>query len=119
MDDDSERSTWKYGILTIAINWIPGFVAAVHIIAMYRHRYSPSKTIVAAGIIFCTLFLYLHNSMQIVCIKWTQIPYLFILVLAIFLYPVIPLLSYIRLLWKKQYSPYASSLPTVSSYLGN
>ena len=65
MDDDSERSTWKYGILTIAINWIPGFVAAVHIIAMYRHRYSPSKTIVAAGNIFCTLFLYLHNSKSV------------------------------------------------------
>ena len=61
MDDDSERSTWKYGILTIAINWIPGFVAAIHIIAMYRHRYSPSKTITAAGKYLLYSFLILKQ----------------------------------------------------------
>ena len=65
LDDDSERSTWKYGILTIAINWIPGFVAAIHIIAMYRHRYSPSKTITAAGKYLYTILPYSNNSMAL------------------------------------------------------
>ena len=47
--DDTGRSTWQYGILTISVIWIPGFVAAIHIMSMYRHRYAASKTICAVG----------------------------------------------------------------------
>ena len=42
-------STWKYGAITIAINWLPGVVAAIHIIAMYRHHFKASKTMQSAG----------------------------------------------------------------------
>ena len=47
--DNTGRSTWQYGILTIAVIWIPGFVAAIHIMSMYRHHYTASKTICAVG----------------------------------------------------------------------
>ena len=40
--------TWKYGLLTVAINWLPGLVAAIHIIAMYRHHFTACKTILSA-----------------------------------------------------------------------
>ena len=41
--------TWKYGAITVAINWLPGVVAAIHMISMYRHRFKASKVILAAG----------------------------------------------------------------------
>ena len=46
---DSSRSTWHYGVITIAINWLPGVVAAIHIMAMYRHHYPTINILVAAG----------------------------------------------------------------------
>ena len=50
-------STWRYGAITIGINWLPGLVAAIHIIAMYRHHFKASKTIQSAGILlFLILF---------------------------------------------------------------
>ena len=48
---NSSRTTWCYGLLTIAINWLPGMVAAMHIIAMHRHEYSTIKILWIAGII--------------------------------------------------------------------
>ena len=48
-DTKSSRSTWQYGIVTIAINWLPGVVAAIHIMAMYRHHYSAKIILLAAG----------------------------------------------------------------------
>ena len=33
----------------IGINWIPGFVAAIHIMSMHRHHCAATKTISAAG----------------------------------------------------------------------
>ena len=57
---NSSRSTWQYGIVTIAINWLPGFIGAIHIMAMYRHNYSAANTISAAGEM--TMISYSHNE---------------------------------------------------------
>ena len=48
-DTHSSRLTWQYGIVTIAINWLPGVVAAIHIMAMYRHNYSAKVILLSAG----------------------------------------------------------------------
>ena len=48
-EDSEGKSTWIYGVLMITINWIPGVVAAIHIMSMYRHRCAKSKTIYSAG----------------------------------------------------------------------
>ena len=59
-----------YGIITLSINWIPGIVAAIHLLSMYRNR-----------------------------LPWHRV--LLFALLAVVLYPVIPILAYINLLWKK------------------
>ena len=53
--------TWKYGLLTIAINWLPGLVAAIHIISMYRHNFKACKTMLAARKIYIPKFDFYDN----------------------------------------------------------
>ena len=37
-----------YGLVTIGINWLPGVVAAVHLISMYRTKQDCRKTVLWA-----------------------------------------------------------------------
>ena len=39
----------KYGILTFSINWIPGVIAAVHLVSNQRRNLGPYKTFLLAG----------------------------------------------------------------------
>ncbi len=34
-----------YGIVTLALNWVPGVVAAVHLLSMQRRRLPPERTL--------------------------------------------------------------------------
>ena len=38
-----------YGILTIAINWIPGVVASIHLLSYQRHQLGLKKTLLYCG----------------------------------------------------------------------
>ena len=40
---------YYYGLVTIGLNWLPGVVAAVHIISMYRRELKAKKTLIYAG----------------------------------------------------------------------
>ena len=46
---DAQPEMWQYGIATIAINWLPGLAAAVHIVSMYRTQLSAKTTLLCAG----------------------------------------------------------------------
>ena len=60
--------TWRYGAITIAINWLPGVVAAIHIIAMYRHHFKASKIIRSAGMPLFNPFLHFcRNKFSVTC----------------------------------------------------
>ena len=67
-----------YGIITLAINWVPGIPAAVHLMSMYREQLPWQKTVLYATLL-------------------------------ILLYPIVPVLAYINLLWKKPKDPNAVS----------
>ena len=41
--------TYFYGLVTIGINWIPGLVAAIHMISVYRRELKAMKTLIYAG----------------------------------------------------------------------
>ena len=38
-----------YGWVTIGMNWLPGLVAATHIVSMYRKTISAKRTLTVAG----------------------------------------------------------------------
>ena len=37
-----------FGIITLAINWLPGFTAAIHLLSMYRNQLHWRKTLIYA-----------------------------------------------------------------------
>ena len=39
----------KYGLITIAINWIPGVVASIHLVSNHRHELGIVKTLSWCG----------------------------------------------------------------------
>ena len=68
--EDNERALFEYAVIVASINWFPGIVAAIHFLSMYRH-------------------------------KWRLPPQamIFIALLLLVFYPVVPLLAYIVLLY--------------------
>ena len=38
-----------FGVITIAINWLPGAIAAIHLVTYQRHELGPTKTIICSG----------------------------------------------------------------------
>ena len=46
-DRDPELSL--YGLITIAINWIPGVVASIHLVSHHRHKLGIFKTLLWCG----------------------------------------------------------------------
>ena len=38
-----------YGVATIIIHWVPGVVAAIHLISTKREKYGVKKTLIWAG----------------------------------------------------------------------
>jgi len=67
-----------YGIVTIALNWLPGIPAAIHLLSAYRERIPWHR-----ALIYCFLL--------------------------IAFYPLVPLVAYANLLWKKPKEPGAIS----------
>ena len=43
-----------YGLLTIAINWIPGIIASIHLISYQRHQLGLKKTL-----LYCREFVFI------------------------------------------------------------
>ena len=41
--------TFTVGLMIIAMNWLPGVVASIHLLSMYRAKLPPQKTILYAG----------------------------------------------------------------------
>ena len=68
--EDNDIVLFKYAVIVTLINWFPGIVAAIHFLSMYRH-------------------------------KWGLTPQamIFIVLLLLVFYPVVPLLAYIVLLY--------------------
>ena len=60
----TQPDVWKYGIATIAINWLPGFAAAIHIVSMYRTQLPARKTLLYAGEIKLKAFVNIINSIK-------------------------------------------------------
>ena len=42
-----------YGLITIAINWIPGIVASLHLVSYHRHELGTKKTLLWCGEFIC------------------------------------------------------------------
>ena len=40
-----------YGVVTLAINWIPGIPAAIHLLSMYRQEFPWYSTLIYAGLL--------------------------------------------------------------------
>ena len=40
--------TWVYGLVSMVVIWLPGTVCAIHIISMYRYKWSAKRTIMYA-----------------------------------------------------------------------
>lgn len=40
--------TWIYGLVSMVVIWLPGVVCAIHIISMYRYKWSAKRTIAYA-----------------------------------------------------------------------
>ena len=38
-----------FGVITIAINWLPGAIAAIHLVTYQRYELGPTKTIICIG----------------------------------------------------------------------
>ena len=49
MTKDKVGDNFIYGMVTIGMNWLPGVVAAIHIISMYRTTLKAKNTLVYAG----------------------------------------------------------------------
>ena len=43
-----KESFFTYGTVVWVINWIPGIVAAIYVLSMYRHMMGPRNTIILA-----------------------------------------------------------------------
>ena len=44
----TSEGTAVYGIITLAICWLPGFPAAIHLVSMYRNKLEWRKTLLFA-----------------------------------------------------------------------
>ena len=49
----SAKGLENEAIIMFFVNWLPGLVAAIHIISVKRQKYGPKKTLVWAGNVFC------------------------------------------------------------------
>ena len=65
-----EGATFIYGCISLAINWLPGIVASIYVVTMYRHMLSTKFAVLYAILVFL-------------------------------LYPIVPTVAYIALLWTR------------------
>ena len=54
-----------YGWVTIGMNWLPGLVAATHIVSMYRKTISAKRTLTVASNKYFFLFFQLILSFEL------------------------------------------------------